>query len=128
MKAFISAWYHTASDIIIQPRNERIVVRRHPEQQKGVIATPEIAAGKSQRGTILAVGPGKWHEGEWWLIKGKWEWIPAWREPMTVRPGMEVCFSSKWNDLAHDRFDDLPVGADPYIHLLQEADVLAILG
>lgn len=91
----------------ILPRNDRIVVRRHPpKQQKGSIVIPDAASEKSQRGTILAVGP----------------------KCDTVKPGMEVLFSSKWNDLARDRFDDLPVGADPYIHLVQEADVLAILG
>ena len=110
---------------MILPCSDRIVVRRHPEPERSIKLTD---APKSQRGTVVAVGPGRWHEGEWWFLKGQWTWIDGWREPMTVQPGMEVAFSSKWNDLAHDRFDDLPIGADPMIHLVQQADVLAILG
>lgn len=90
----------------ILPRNDRIVVRRHPPKHKGLIVAPEVASEKSQRGTILAVGP----------------------KCYTVKPGMEVLFSSKWNDIAKDYCDDLPLEADASIHLIQEADILAIVG
>jgi co-chaperonin GroES (HSP10) len=110
---------------LIQPRQDRVVIERIEEPQGPITLTD---APKGIRGKVLAVGPGRWHEGEWWLIKGRWVWLWGWRQPMTVQPGDEVLFSSKWNDLALDRFDDLPIGTDPNIHLLQEADVLAILG
>ena len=95
----------------ILPRNDRIVVRRHPPKEGAIKLTD---ADRSLKGTVLAVGPGKRDEdGD--------------IEPLQVKPGDTVLFSSKWNDLAGDYYSDLPVGADPLIHLIQEADILAIL-
>lgn len=110
---------------MIQPRNDRIVVRRHPPKEGAIKLTDQQ---KSQCGTVIAAGPGRWHDGEWWFIKGEWMWIDAWRQPMTVQPGMEVLFSSQWNDIAKDHYDDLPLEADSMIHMIQEADILAIIG
>jgi len=125
---------------MIQPRNDRVLIRRIDEQ-KGLITLTD--APKGLKGTVLAVGPGKWHEGDWeyhldtvYQPETKtplcevewWYWEPGWRQEPSVKPGDTVLFSSKWNDLAGDYYSDLPVGADPMIHLVQEADVLAVLG
>jgi len=124
---------------VIQPRNDRVLIRRIDEQKGPIVLTD---APKGLKGTVLAIGPGKWHPGEWWLKKNGgmdvpfkgvgfsdiWEWEPGWRQEPSVKPGDTVLFSSKWNDLAGDYYSDLPVGADPMIHLVQEADVLAVLG
>ena len=97
---------------MIQPRNDRVLIRRI-EEQKGLTVLTD--APKGLKGTVLAVGPGKRDkDGDF--------------QPTVVKPGDTVLFSSKWNDLAGDYYSDLPVGADPMIHLVQEADVLAVLG
>jgi co-chaperonin GroES (HSP10) len=96
---------------VIQPRNDRVLIRRIDEQ-KGLITLTD--APKGFKGTVLAVGPGKCDEdGDF--------------QPTVVKPGDTVLFNSKWNDFASDYYDDLPVGADPTLHLVQEADILAKL-
>jgi co-chaperonin GroES (HSP10) len=115
----------------LQPRNDRVLIRRIDEQRGPIVLTD---APKGLKGTVLAVGPGKWHPGNWEYVVKKsdwdyaelaWEWEPGWRQESSVKPGDTVLFSSKWNDLAGDYYSDLPVGADPMIHLVQEADILA---
>ena len=68
-------------------------------------------ADKSTEGIVLAVGPGKRNSD------GK-------RIPLDVKPGDKIRFNSKWNDLSSaDYHHQLPLGADPEIHLIQEADI-----
>ena len=45
----------------IRPMYDRVVVRRLPVETKtsGGIVIPDKSAGKSTRGEVLAVGPGK---------------------------------------------------------------------
>lgn len=45
----------------LRPLNDRVIVRRTPEETKsaGGIVIPDTAAEKPSRGEILAVGPGK---------------------------------------------------------------------
>jgi chaperonin GroES len=96
---------------MIQPLADRVLIRRIDEQ-KGLITLTD--APKGLKGTVLAVGPGKRDEdGDF--------------QPTVVKPGDTVLFSSKWNDLASDYYDDLPLEADPKLHLVQEADVLAVI-
>jgi co-chaperonin GroES (HSP10) len=97
---------------MIQPRNDRVLIRRIDEQ-KGLITLTD--APKGLKGTVLAVGPGKCDEdGDF--------------QPTVVKPGDTVLFNSKWNDFAKDYYDDLPLGADRTLHLVQEADVFGIFG
>lgn len=97
--------------IMIQPRNDRVLIRRIDEQ-KGLITLTD--APKSLKGTVLAVGPGKRDkDGDF--------------QPTVVKPGDTVLFSSKWNDFAGDHQEDLPLGAESTLHLLQEADILAVI-
>ena len=111
-------------------------------------------APKGIKGVVLSVGPGKWHPGEWWKVRPKftagiergnidlldcWQWISGWREPMEVKPGDTVLFSSKWNDFAAGENKGtgsdfsgplerpLPLSADPKLHLVREADIFGIL-
>jgi len=90
---------------LILPRNDRVLVERIPEPQVGLILAPDIAKEKSLSGKILAIGP----------------------KVDMVEPGMIVLFNSKWNDFANDYYDDLPVGADKNLHLIQEADIFGIV-
>ena len=83
-------------------------------------------APKGIKGIVLAVGPGKRDEdGD--LV------------PLDVKPGDKVLFNSKWNDLAAScnvgtgadgsgpLERPLPLGADPTLHLVQEADIFGII-
>lgn len=120
---------------MILPRNDRVLIQRIEEQRSSIVLTD---ADKSLKGKVLAVGPGRWIPGEYWWVKHydvvrdsfirKWEWVEGHREPVSLMPGDIVHFSSKWNDLAGDHYEDLPLEADPMLHLVQEADVFARVG
>jgi len=110
---------------MIQPRNDRVLIRRIEEQKSNLILTD---ADKSMKGIVLKVGEGKWIEGTWWKIRERWEWIDGYHARMEVKPGDFVYFNSKWNDFAEDHYDNLPIGAEKGLHLVQEADILAKIG
>lgn len=104
---------------IVQPLHNRILIQRLPEtEQIGSIYIPETVRQKAVKGIVIAVGEGKWHQGEWWKIKGKWEWLDGYREQPWVIPGQTVYFSSQWNDA-----EQLP--AD--MHLVQFQDLLGVV-
>jgi len=135
----------------ICPRDDRVLIRRI-EEPSDILLTDKP---KSIKGIVLAVGPGEWHPGEWWKVHKEqtyiglektthgewyqWEWIPGYRQQMTVKPGNKVLFNSKWNDLANA--ENKGTGADgsgplerplsykldPLTHLVQEADIFAIV-
>lgn len=109
-----------------QPMGDSVLIERlEPiEQQRSssIVLTDMKQDGKMilRKGRVLAVGPGKWHPGEWWwrslayYLAGHpgqyysdannqdlWEWIPGWRETPEVKPGDMVIFNARWNDLAH---------------------------
>lgn len=126
----------------IQPRNDRILVRRieQPEQMIGRFVIPDVARQKGILGEVVAVGPGKWVPGEWWKCSDQtppkdwrrwqtgdydldgngniWEWIPGYRQAPSVQPKQTVYFNSRWNDV-----EQLPGG----MHLIQEADIFCIV-
>jgi len=132
---------------MIQPANDRVLIQR-VEEESDIVLTDRA---KGIKGIVLAVGPGKWIPGTWWYCKHewdgdrfvghywRWDWIPGHREPLAVKPGMKVLFNSKWNDFAHAENKGtgadlsgplerpLPLKADPLIHLVQEADIFAIV-
>lgn len=134
-----------------QPMNDGVLIERlEPiDQGQGVIKAPDGVKHEGmilRRGRVLAVGPGKWHLGEWWKLKSNlfpdmrsWQWIPGWRETLEVKPGDLVIFNARWND-----FSDAcnrGSGADgrgpmerplsyrfnPNVHLVQEADIAGVL-
>jgi chaperonin GroES len=96
----------------LTPIGDRIIVRREASDEKtsGGIILPDAAKKKPQRGTILAVGPGKLN-----LKDGS-------RMPMTLKAGDTVLFTS-W---AGDEFKDNKKGGE--VLVMHEGDVMAVVG
>src|SRR5712692_3106321 len=95
----------------LKPLGDRLIVRRHPEESKtaGGIILPDNAKKKPQKGTVLAVGPGK-------LLKD------GTRRGLQVKDGDTILFTT-W---AGDEFKDR--AKDEEILVMHEEDVLAVLG
>ena len=93
----------------IRPLGDRIVIRREEAEDKsaGGIVLPDTAKNKPQRGTVLAVGPGKM------LKDGS-------RRPLQVKKGDKVLFTSWAGDEFKGRSSD-------NILLMREEDVLAVV-
>jgi chaperonin GroES len=96
----------------LKPIGDRIIVRREASDEKtsGGIILPDAAKKKPQRGTILAVGPGKLN-----LKDGS-------RMPMTLKVGDMVLFTS-W---AGDEFKDNKKAGE--VLVMHESDVMAVVG
>ena len=95
----------------LKPIGDRIVVRREAAEEKtaGGILLPDTAKNKPQRGTILAVGPGKMKpDGS--------------RAEMQLKVGDKVLFTSWAGDEVRDR------PADGDILLMHEGDVMCVIG
>ncbi|HEX6507586.1 MAG TPA: co-chaperone GroES [Chloroflexota bacterium] len=71
----------TKTKLDIQPLGDRVVVRpaEAESQRPSGIYVAETAKEKPQKGTILAVGPGRWEDGK--------------VEPMNVQVGDTVLFA-----------------------------------
>jgi chaperonin GroES len=95
----------------LKPIGDRIVVRREAAEEKtaGGILLPDAARNKPQRGTVLAVGPGKMKPD-------------GTRAEMQLKVGDKVLFTA-W---AGDEFKDR--GKDGDILLMHEGDVLCVIG
>lgn len=67
---------------VIKPLGNRVVVKKAEEikQTAGGIILPDNAGEKPHRGTVFAVGPGKWNHAEFD------------HEPMPIKPGDEVLY------------------------------------
>jgi chaperonin GroES len=93
----------------IKPLGDRIVIKRSEAQEKttGGILLPDSAKNKPQKGTVLAVGPGK-------MVKD------GTRRPLQVKVGDTVLFTN-W---AGDEFKE---SRGENILLMREEDVLAVL-
>ena len=98
----------------LKPLNDRIIIRREASNDKsaGGIIIPEAAKQKPQRGTILAVGPGKLNKKT------------GARIPLDLKVGDVVLFTS-W---AGDEFKDRAATAVGDILLMHEGDVLCVMG
>jgi chaperonin GroES len=96
----------------LKPIGDRIIVRREASDEKtsGGIILPDSAKKKPQKGTILAVGPGKLN-----LKDGT-------RMPMTLKVGDVVLFTS-W---AGDEFKDNKKAGE--VLVMHESDVMAVVG
>lgn len=117
------------------PLSDRILIQRIEEPTTILLTDRE----RSIKGVILAVGLGRWEPGTWWKIKGQWEWLEGHREPMSVKTGQTVLFSSKYNDFAAAELTgtgcdgkgplERPLGwrHDPMIHLVTERDIFGVL-
>jgi chaperonin GroES len=95
----------------LKPIGDRIIVRREAADEKtaGGIVLPDTAKNKPQRGTVLAVGPGK-------LKKD------GTRAAMQLEAGDQVLFAS-W---AGDEFKDRKA-ADGEILVMHEGDVMCVI-
>jgi len=95
----------------LKPIGDRIVVRREAAEEKtaGGILLPDTAKNKPQRGTVLAVGPGKMNPN-------------GTRAEMQVKVGDKVLFAA-W---AGDEFKDRTAVGE--ILLMHEGEVLCVIG
>src|SRR5688500_13416835 len=95
----------------LKPIGDRIIVRREAADDRtaGGIVLPDTAKNKPQRGTVLAVGPGKQKKD-------------GTRAPMQLKAGDRVLFTS-W---AGDEFKDrkAPEGE---ILVMHEGDVMCVI-
>jgi chaperonin GroES len=93
----------------IKPLADRVVIRRDEAEEKtsGGILLPDTAKDKPQRGTVLAVGPGKLNK------QGK-------HVPLDVKEGDVVLFTN-W---AGDEFKQ---SHGENILLMRADDILAVL-
>jgi chaperonin GroES len=93
----------------LEPLDDRIVVEpmEAESKTKGGIVLPDTAKEKPQRGTVIAVGPGRVADD------GK-------RIPMTVKKGDKVIYA---------KYGGMEVDADGKEYMiLRESDVLAKIG
>jgi chaperonin GroES len=90
----------------IRPLDDRVVVQPIEAEEKtaGGIVLPDTAKEKPQRGTVLAVGPGKL------LDSGK-------RSELSVSVGDEVIYGKYGGS-------DIEINGDEY-KILRESDILA---
>lgn len=93
----------------LTPIGDRIIVRRDAAESKtsGGIYLPDNAKNKPQRGTILAVGPGKQKKD-------------GTRAPMQLKVGDQVLFTSWAGDEVKDRKAEDTL-------IMHEGDVLAVI-
>ncbi len=98
----------TSTNVKFRPLDDRIMieVREAEETTAGGIVLPDTAREKPQRGTVIAVGPGKL------LDSGK-------RGEMAVRVGMELLYG-KYSGT------EIDVNGETYV-VLRESDVLGIV-
>ena len=94
-------------DFNLKPLEDRIVVKPGEEEEKTVsgIVIPDTAKEKPQEGSVVAVGPGRFEEGQ--------------RVPLDVAVGDTVIYS-KYGGTA------FKVEGDEYL-ILSARDVLAII-
>ncbi len=93
----------------LKPIGDRIIVRREQAEDKsaGGILLPDTAKNKPQKGTVMAVGPGKMKKD-------------GSRAEMQLKSGDKVLFTS-W---AGDEFNNRKEGD---ILVMHEGDVLAVV-
>ena len=96
----------------LKPLADRIIVRREAADDKtaGGIVLPDSAQNKPQRGTIIAVGPGK-------LKKD------GTRSTMQLKAGDKVLFTS-W---AGDEFKDRKAKLEGEILVMHEGDLMCVI-
>jgi chaperonin GroES len=96
----------------LTPIADRIIVRREASDEKtaGGIILPDASKKKPQKGTVLAVGPGKLNQKD------------GTRVAMQLKAGDVVLFTA-W---AGDEFKDNKKGGE--VLVMHESDVLAVVG
>ena len=94
----------------LKPIADRIIIRREAADEKsaGGIILPDTAQNKPQRGTIVAVGPGKMKQD-------------GTRAAMQLKPGDKVLFTS-W---AGDEYKDNKQKEE--LLVMHEGDVMCVI-
>ena len=97
----------TATKVNIKPLEDRIVIQVLESEQTTAsgIVIPDTAKEKPQEGKVLAVGPGRFEDGQ--------------RSPMDVKEGDTVIFSKYGGT-------EVKYGADEFL-ILSARDVLAVV-
>ena len=97
----------TATKVNIKPLEDRIVVTVLESEQTTAsgIVIPDTAKEKPQEGTVLAVGPGRFENGQ--------------RLPLDIKEGDTVIFSKYGGT-------EVKYGADEFL-ILSARDVLAVV-
>jgi chaperonin GroES len=97
----------TATKVNIKPLEDRIVVTVLESEQTTAsgIVIPDTAKEKPQEGTVLAVGPGRFENGQ--------------RLPLDIKEGDTVIFSKYGGT-------EVKYGVDEYL-ILSSRDVLAVI-
>jgi chaperonin GroES len=97
----------TATKVNIKPLEDRIVVTVLESEQTTAsgIVIPDTAKEKPQEGTVLAVGPGRFENGQ--------------RLPLDIQEGDTVIFSKYGGT-------EIKYGTDEYL-ILSARDVLAVV-
>jgi chaperonin GroES len=97
----------TAAGAKVAPLADRVVVKalEESEQMRGGLYIPDTAKEKPQQGEIIAVGPGRFEDGN--------------RVPMDVKVGDKVLYG-KYSGT------EVTVDGEQYL-ILRESDVLAVI-
>ncbi|HEX6630656.1 MAG TPA: co-chaperone GroES [Gemmatimonadaceae bacterium] len=92
----------------VQPLADRVVIKalEESEQMRGGLYIPDTAKEKPQQGEVVAVGPGRFEEGN--------------RVPMDVKVGDKVLYG-KYSGT------EVTIDGEQYL-ILRESDVLAVVG
>ena len=98
----------SAAGVKLSPLADRVVVKatEESEQMRGGLYIPDTAKEKPQQGEVVAVGPGRFEEGN--------------RVPMDVKVGDKVLYG-KYSGT------EVTIEGETYL-ILRESDVLAIVG
>jgi chaperonin GroES len=97
----------TATKVVLKPLEDRIVVRTLEAEQTTAsgLVIPDTAKEKPQEGEVIAVGPGRFEDGQ--------------RVPLDVKVGDKVIYSKYGGT-------EVKVGGDELL-ILSARDVLAIV-
>jgi len=88
-------------DVKVQPLGDRLIVRKVAEVQTGLIILPGVKRENSEKGVVLAVGPGRFGEH------------------MNTKVGDEILFTK------HGVMD-IEIEGEAFV-MMRESDILAIL-
>lgn len=98
------------AEVTIHPIGDRVFITPIEEQQTSVIVTPDIAKQKSQRGRVVAVGPGLRSEETGELL------------PMDVKVGDVVVFGKySGAEVPHFQLNGESVS------VMRETEILAVI-
>jgi len=96
----------------LRPLGDRVLIRRLNQEEKtpGGIMLPDVDKGKAQKGKVIAVGPGRWHEKE------------MQRVPMEVKVGDIVLLPQYGGVEVSEAL------RDDELFVLTQQEILAVLG